>query len=296
MRKTAVLLLLAAFVVYAMTPALKTPKLPDFVFENINLANIRIIERKSPSEEDVTLFYDLGGAVWRIKELEGYPAYSERIREMLFGIVAMRPIQFKTSNPERYAELDLDPETAREIILRDSKGKEIAHLLVGKRSTEEDDRNAFYIKRADSPETFLAFPAFDVTGKKEQFAMRFLANFSDEQVKAIKVTQSGRQRMLKSKNQTAFLKNLNFETVRRDKKEKGSAEVIFSMHGDFDIVFTLIKLEDEAWVRIETIPVKPELQPAIATLVNALIEKHRGYLYRLPIAKEEALASILKAK
>lgn len=80
-----------------------------------------------------------------------YPASPDRVAALLQGLLGTRKGNLVSSDPARMADLDLDPASARQVVLR-VQGKPDVALLVGKRAPSGDEE---YVELRGDPSAFL---------------------------------------------------------------------------------------------------------------------------------------------
>ena len=73
---------------------------------------------------------------WVVKEKDAYPADTDKVRQLLFGLGQLRRVEPKTSNPELYDQIGVQDVDAKgavslQIKLSDAKGKTLAEIIVG---------------------------------------------------------------------------------------------------------------------------------------------------------------------
>ena len=295
MKKIALALFTLTLVILIVTPSMKPKKLEKILLPDLNLTDIAVIERTSPTEGKVTLFYDQNTRIWRVKELDGYPAYSERIREVLYGISTLQPMGLRTANKERYAELGLDTAKAQHVVLADSSGKVFADLWFGNITVDEATTfRAIYVRKDGEDQTYSVIPGIDVSGYKEQFAFPFLTNFQDDSIKELKFFAKGKEVKVRKNMMAGFMKDLDFITVKKDTGEKSDTVIRFVMNDLFDVNFTYLSMNDGNWIRIEIVPTSTALKDHVSTLVKALTAKHSGYVYKIPLSKNDMIQSLMK--
>ncbi len=100
------------------------------------------------------------GDVWTLKDRDGYPANSEKVRTLLTGLTTAELAEPKTRKVERYTELEVeDPagNSANSNLLKllDDSGATVHELIVGKES-----KDAFGASRAG---TFVRKPGDELT-------------------------------------------------------------------------------------------------------------------------------------
>lgn len=127
-----------------------------------------------------TLTIEQGKEGWSLKERDGYPVDTAKVREAIAGMARAVLLEPKTAKAERYILLDLaDPAAAgalttessnngRELSLENANGKVLAALIVGKRRSDLNSSDAIgegevYVRRSGEMQTWLArtslFPA-----------------------------------------------------------------------------------------------------------------------------------------
>jgi hypothetical protein len=151
-----VVLALAAYTAAApWQAAISQGKLfPGFTDKAKNVSIIEVSQGKSL----VTL--ERKGEIWTLKDRDGYPANSEKVRALLSGLTTAELVEPKTRKVERYTELEVeDPSGASAnshlLKLIDDKQAAVIELIVGKKSAD-----AFGTSRAG---TFVRRPGEDLT-------------------------------------------------------------------------------------------------------------------------------------
>lgn len=102
------------------------------------------------------------GDAWTLDEHHGYPVQVDQVRQTLIALAEMKRVEEKTDDPERYAELGVqpvgsDPEAeaqSKEVTLLDGAGETVAAVLVGK--TRSGGRGGtFYVRRPSEGASWL---------------------------------------------------------------------------------------------------------------------------------------------
>lgn len=83
-------------------------------------------------------------AGWGVDARAGYPANEEQVRQFLRGFALSERREPKTSNPDRFATLDLG-EAATKVVLADDTGGTLLDVQVGKRKEGGSGRSLTYI-------------------------------------------------------------------------------------------------------------------------------------------------------
>ncbi len=130
---------------------------------------------------------------WVVVEAGDFPADPERIREIVLGLAAMRLVEAKTADPERFARLGLDPEAspedARIVELRDAGGNVIARAILGKRkwSLYGPGKSGMYVRRPDENRTWLADRAVDLPDEPLNLVDRNLAFVPRDDIREVRL-------------------------------------------------------------------------------------------------------------
>ncbi len=130
---------------------------PDLI-EQIN--DVREIRIKS-FQNSVSL--TLQDSVWQVSRFENYPAQPSTVSNFLIGLAQMRKIEPKTSNPDKFAALDLagieiENSLSIQVDLLAQDKRMLASLLIGKRrqSVRNDLLTEFHVREPHADQTWLA--------------------------------------------------------------------------------------------------------------------------------------------
>lgn len=102
------------------------------------------------------------GDQWGVSEKHGYPAATEKVRELILGLARLERIEAKTSNPDLHGKLDLndigdEDSNAKLIRLTDGDGNDLARLMLGKQrfGAGAAGRSQYYVRSPDDPQAWL---------------------------------------------------------------------------------------------------------------------------------------------
>lgn len=123
---------------------------------------------------NITIERDDDG-VWHVKEREGFPARTDKVRKTILGLIELEAFEPRTRNVEWHRNLGLlEPEklgSAVRVQLLDKDGNEIAGLLAGdavESTTDLQGRGFLYARRDGEDQTWLVRGAIsldkDVSG------------------------------------------------------------------------------------------------------------------------------------
>jgi hypothetical protein len=98
---------------------------------------------------------------WVASSKDDYPADGDRIRHLVLGISDLQRLEKKTSNPDRYPELQLadvdkDSSKAVQITVLGKDDRKLADLLVGKtQDFEASAKSRYFVRNAGDPQSWL---------------------------------------------------------------------------------------------------------------------------------------------
>jgi len=98
---------------------------------------------------------------WLAENRGGYPANADRVRRLVLGLSRLRRLEKKTSDPERYAPLELrdieEPGSkAVRFRLLDADGEALAAILVGKtQDFQAGGRSRYFVRHAADAQSWL---------------------------------------------------------------------------------------------------------------------------------------------
>ena len=117
------------------------------------------------------------GEAWSVKDRGGFPVQGSKVGQLLAKLEAAELVGAKTRNPERFALLELEDPNAKDaksryLSIADDKGRTIAEVIVGKRSTEQfgAGKGGTYVRRPGANETWLVNAEIDVNPAVNQWA------------------------------------------------------------------------------------------------------------------------------
>lgn len=127
---------------------------------------------------------------WRILEKNGYPVIPDRIEEILYGLADLRILEPKTTNPEYYPILGVNPvhdqdSKAIELIATDENGIEQVHLIIGKR-----EELKVFVRRPEEMQAWLVLGFLDLSSDFRDWVKQPLLGLADEdQVSKVEIVQ-----------------------------------------------------------------------------------------------------------
>ena len=138
-------------------------------------------------------------SVWQVSKFDNYPARPSTVSNFLIGFAQMRKIEPKTSNPDKFAALDLvgtenknSPSIQVDLLTQDNRI--LASLLVGKR--RQSVRNVLltelHVREPHADQTWLVESGLTIPAQATDWIETELLNL-DEQVDQVTIESSTNQ-------------------------------------------------------------------------------------------------------
>ena len=119
---------------------------------------------------DKTLTLARDKDAWTLADRGGYPVKTDAVRALLIKVAQAELVEGKTSNKERYAQLELEDPAAKDAksrLLRvlDDKGAPIAEAIVGKKRFDAfgASKGGTYVRKPGDAQTWLSNADLDVS-------------------------------------------------------------------------------------------------------------------------------------
>ena len=130
------------------------------------------------------------GDAWGLDQKDGYRVEFEKVKSAIVNLSEFKLIEKKTSDPDRYARLELEtpnsPEAkSRQVVLKDAKGDVLANVVVGKLNPNlfGSGGAGTYIRRGDEKATWLARGQVNLGEEPNNWMVRQIVNYGQEKVK-----------------------------------------------------------------------------------------------------------------
>ena len=137
---------------------------PNLAAQSSRIAKIEL------KQGDKTLTLARDKDAWSLADRGGYPVKTDAVRSLLIKVAQAELVESKTSNKERYAQLELeDPsgKDAKSRLLRvlDDKGAPIAEAIVGKKRFDAfgASKGGTYVRKPGDAQTWLSNADLDVS-------------------------------------------------------------------------------------------------------------------------------------
>ncbi|NKB43309.1 MAG: DUF4340 domain-containing protein [Alphaproteobacteria bacterium] len=262
---------------------------------------------------------------WVFVERDNYPVQSDKIGELLVKLTRMEKVEPKTKLAEKYDRLDLvDPEDkedtrAKEVVLKNTSGDDIARLMVGKRKfTLGTTEGGTYVLLADDPQAWLVTGELNPGARPRDWLVREISNIKNDDIQRVSVVHPDGESLAVNKD-TPEQANYTIENVpagmelKRDSIADDMGRVLSNLlHDDvkkadgfvfpsdktirakfegfagFTVLVELIEDGDENWLRFQGVPPEQtagETDEDASNWTQVMAELNtatEGWVYQLP--------------
>lgn len=134
--------------------------------------------------------------VWGVAEKGGYPVLVDRLRALLTGLVELRLVEPRTSDPRFYQRLGVgDPRnpdgTAMGVRVLDAGGQVLANLIVGTVRSEATGGGEVFVRKPDAAQSWLAAGQLTVSADPETWLDRRVLDVAKGHVLDVLVQRAG---------------------------------------------------------------------------------------------------------
>lgn len=200
-----VVIVLAAIVVRQQSTAI--PQQGKALFPELLTRINDVTEVKGTSVEG-SYTLQLRDGRWVVKEKEAYPADTDKVRQLLFGLGQLRRVEPKTSNPELYDQIgvqDVDAKGAKslQIKLSDAKGETLAEIIVGKHQLSKADlsQREYFVRSPGDPQSWLVEGKLPEDKSPSNWLRKDILGLDPGRVREVRVTHADGQHLtLRRKN------------------------------------------------------------------------------------------------
>jgi hypothetical protein len=222
---------------------------------------------------------------WVVPELDGYPVPFEKVKTALVDLSKLRFLEAKTSDPARYARLEVEELKAKDakskrVEVRNTDGKVIAAAIIGKRNDSlfGADRGGTYVRNDGDPRVWLAEGIVRLGTKPVDWVARGVVDLDSKDVKSVDIREpDGKEFSIRREKKTTedfklgiipkgkaqrgqwetnqmpkALEKLNFDDIKlaRELKFSGGPYItVFTTFDGFKIRSEAAKLGKEYWAR-----------------------------------------------
>ncbi len=267
-----------------------------------------------------TISLDRDGNVFRLRERANYPADSQKVVDLVVGIARLTKLESKTSQPDRYARLDLQEPSekgsnAKQITLIDGTGKEMATVIAGKRKfTLGGKEGGTYIRLPGDPQTWLAVGDINPGVTPRDWMVKDVAKVPEAAVKRVTVTTPRGDKVIAARGaDDAFVienlpRNVSLESnfaadeygrilagLQADDvamasevpfpKDKTYLATVETVEGS-TLRIEMTEEGDKSWVKVEALPAAGlGADGSAARAMAAINERAEGRVFQVPAYK-----------
>ncbi|PPR10144.1 MAG: hypothetical protein CFH41_01878 [Alphaproteobacteria bacterium MarineAlpha11_Bin1] len=306
----------------SLTPGTE-PAFPKLV-EGVNQV-VKIEIKNSKGSFSITR----DGNNWGMDQKEGYMVEFEKVKSAIVNLSEFKLIEKKTSDPERYIRLEVDPPNSpeskgREIQLKDSKGITLASAIIGKLNPNlfGSGGAGTYIRRNGETASWLVRGQVELGEEPNNWMLRTIVNYGQETVKRVVIVHPDGRSFTISKA-TKKQKNFTLQNIPTGRKIKNPDEanplagVMWRMMFDdvkkadnqkwpekswvayfttwqgFTVKIETAKFGEDFWGRIsatvDDVIADPEKRTAAGLAARKINEKTSGWTYMLTAGDSEKL-------
>lgn len=142
--------------------------------------------------ERVTL--ERGGGAWTVREKKGFPASTQRVRELVLGLARLQRIEPKTRNPDLYGKLGLRDVTeagaqSTLVQLLGAGDAELATIVLGSRRASPVDpgKIGVYVRTPGDAQTWLVEGTIPAAGTALDWIDRALLDIAPARVRWLEI-------------------------------------------------------------------------------------------------------------
>jgi hypothetical protein len=131
---------------------------------------------------------------WVTPDRNGYPIAADKLRQLILQLADMRLIEAKTSQPDRYARLEVEDVEAdaksRLVRLEDADGTVLAEAILGKRRERltGTEPSGMYLRRPDEAQSWLASGGIDLDEEVTDWLEQEVVALNGERVQRIELS------------------------------------------------------------------------------------------------------------
>ena len=137
---------------------------------------------------------------WVIRQADNYPALFSKIKSLLINTAGLEVIEKKTSTPSLYPRLgveDLDSKgaTSHLLTLKDTSGKTLASLIVGKKQKKDGPGAApgVYVRQPGTKQSLLAQGDLPVSSRATDWFKKNLFSIEPDRIGSVDIKHPGGQ-------------------------------------------------------------------------------------------------------
>jgi hypothetical protein len=293
------------------------------LFPNLPAQSARIarIELKQ-GDKSLTLARDK--EAWSLADRGGYPVKADAVRALLVKLAQAELVEGKTSNKERYVQLELEEPAGKDAKSRlvrvvDEKGAPIAEAIVGKKRFDAfgASKGGTYVRKPGDAQTWLSNADLDVSLAVRDWVQTGLLDLAAAKIAKVTIEMPGEEALVIERDGTDANKHklagipdgkklkegagidsivraagsIELEDVRKPAAgaggEAGTAKI--EADGGLAVTLKLRKEGEDYWGTLEASGSEGEAKKA----ADEITAKTQGWEFKIPAGKAQ---SILKRR
>lgn len=147
--------------------------------------------------QDGTVTVVRNGELWRVTELDGYPAEVATVKRALLQLASLKILETKTSKPEKYAQIGVEDRDAggtasRAVKVMGGDDQVIVDLLLGKeRPARAMNAPGHYVRRAGETRAYLVEGELELPAKPAEWVDTSIVNLPVDRVRQVTIQPTG---------------------------------------------------------------------------------------------------------
>lgn len=181
----------AAHAPWTSSPAHNAKMLPSFAVSAARAQTIEITQGESK------LTIERTDSTWRIKDRDGFPAATSKVRELLVTLADAELVEPKTRLKDRLSLLDVDDPTAKNTNARlirvlDNASAVLAEIIAGKSSSDQlAGRSGTYVRKPGDEQSWLTNVAIQGGARLEDWTQARVFETPTETLSRVTISVAG---------------------------------------------------------------------------------------------------------
>jgi hypothetical protein len=166
-------------------------------------SELNTVARIEVSEHDKSFTVMRNGDQWTLRERGGYRVDPDVIKRVLSALVEMQTVEPKTDKPASYPRIQVEDVAAKDaksvqIVLKDTAGKDLARLIVGKTRESKTGAaaNRLYVRRPGEAQSWLVKTTLAVDKDPVRWLDRKIVDIGRDRISRIATAQPDGGRLL----------------------------------------------------------------------------------------------------
>jgi len=187
-------------------PGFTTSRGGDIIFPALN-THIDDVSRIEIRTHDRTMTLKLGDSGWTLAESGDYAVQPKIVKAAILGFAGLTYVEAKTRQADKYPKLDLAPPEAdgsrgKAVKVYAKSGDVLVDAVLGRvrYNMPGTTRDGLYIRKSDTPQTWLALGQLEVSKLPSDWLKREIVNIKSKRVKSAEIRHPDGEVISVSKN------------------------------------------------------------------------------------------------